>query len=128
VTSKVRKRILPMVRCEGRENLFLISASLLPRTGVSTVTARALYPAFSALRTRSNVTLRSCSGVVEKVRIREWRRTVWIPGHAVRVVKIFLQLLWWYLPCTHTAGTNDIPQVRHWRPPQEVSWTKRIKS
>jgi hypothetical protein len=82
-----------MVRCEGRENLFLISASLLPRTGVSTVTARALYPAFSALRTRSSVTLRSCSSVVEKVRIREWRGIVWIPGYAVRAVKIFLQLL-----------------------------------
>ena len=50
---------LPMVRCAGKENLFLISASLLPRTGVSTVTANALYPAFSALRTRSKVTLRS---------------------------------------------------------------------
>ena len=49
-----------MVRWAGSENLFLMSASLLPRTGVSTVTAKALYPAFSALRTRSNVTLRSC--------------------------------------------------------------------
>jgi hypothetical protein len=65
---RIGQLVLPMVRCEGRENLFLISASLRPRTGVSTVTAKALYPAFSARRTRSKVTLRSCSGVVERVR------------------------------------------------------------
>ena len=55
--------------------MFLISASLLPSTGVSTVTANALYPAFSALRTRSRVTLRSC--VVEVCVVRRYG-DVWI--------------------------------------------------
>mmetsp|Transcript_11366 Transcript_11366/g.25550 ORF Transcript_11366/g.25550 Transcript_11366/m.25550 type:complete len:250 (-) Transcript_11366:164-913(-) len=50
---------LARARCPGRENLLRMSASLLPSTGVSTVTAIALNPAASALLMSCRVRARS---------------------------------------------------------------------
>lgn len=43
----------------GRENLFLMSARLSPKSGASTVSTTALKPARSARETKFMVTLRS---------------------------------------------------------------------
>mmetsp|Transcript_23590 Transcript_23590/g.58607 ORF Transcript_23590/g.58607 Transcript_23590/m.58607 type:complete len:227 (+) Transcript_23590:275-955(+) len=50
---------LPMVRCDGSEKPFLTSLMRRPRRGVSTVSAIARYPIFSARRTSFSVMTRS---------------------------------------------------------------------